>query len=121
MGKREDLKGTTESSLEINSSSATKKLTITTAGQAASRSVDGEDLYSAIGASHPAATVSSPIAIQGQSLSLVNNAPSPGTITSIDIGVIADSDTVVPTSKAVYTQLAGKLAVSSLKIPFYNS
>jgi hypothetical protein len=37
----------------------------------------------------------------------VNNAGSPGTITAIDIGALANSDTVVPTSKAVTTAIAG--------------
>jgi hypothetical protein len=38
-------------------------------------------------------------------ISLVNNAGTPAEITAIDIGTIANSDTVIPTSKAVYTGL----------------
>ena len=38
---------------------------------------------------------------------MVNNAGAPGTVTAIDIGALANSDTVVPTSKAVTTALAG--------------
>ena len=36
-------------------------------------------------------------------ISLVNNAGSPADITAVDVGALADSDTVVPTSKAVKT------------------
>jgi hypothetical protein len=62
---------------------------------------------SAVSLKHAAVTVSAPINLSGQALSLVNNAGSPGTITAIDVGVLANSDTVVPTSKAVTTAIAG--------------
>lgn len=54
---------------------------------------------------HSAVTVSAPIALSGQALSLVNDAA--GTITEIDTGALANSDTVIPTSKAVTTAIAG--------------
>ena len=61
-------------------------------------------IAAAVTASHVAVTVSAPISLTGQALSLVNNAGTPATITAIDIGALATtSDTVVPTSKAVYT------------------
>jgi hypothetical protein len=54
---------------------------------------------------HNAVTVSAPIAKDsGQALSLVNNAMTPAQVTAIDVGTLATTlDTVVPTSKAVYT------------------
>jgi len=70
------------------------------------------DIASAISLKHAAVTVSAPIALSGQAISLVNNAVSPGTITAIDIGVVADSDTVVPTSKAVKTAIAAVVGLS---------
>jgi hypothetical protein len=48
-------------------------------------------------------SVSSPLSVSSGGLSLVNNAVSPATITAIDVGALANSDTVVPTSKAVTT------------------
>ena len=67
----------------------------------------------AVSASHAAATVSAPIALSGQALSLVNNAVSPGTVTVIDIGALAvTSDLVVPTSKAVGTYASAAVAAS---------
>ncbi len=57
--------------------------------------------------SHAAVTVSSPIAITGQAIRLENNAGSPETVTAIDTGALANSDTVVPTSKAVTTAITG--------------
>jgi hypothetical protein len=62
---------------------------------------------SAVSLKHAAVTVSEPINLSGQAISLVNNAASPGTITAIDIGALANSDTVIPTSKAVTTAIAG--------------
>lgn len=51
-------------------------------------------------------TVSAPISLSGQALSLVNNAVSPAAISSFDIGVLsAASDLVIPTSKAVATAI----------------
>jgi len=54
---------------------------------------------------HSAVTVSAPISLSGQALSLVNDAAA--TITEIDTGALANSDTVIPTSKAVTTAIAG--------------
>lgn len=56
---------------------------------------------------HAAVTVSAPISLTGQALSLVNNAGTPGTVAAIDIGVVdAESDLKIPTSKAVATAIA---------------
>ena len=52
-----------------------------------------------------AVTVSAPLSITGQAIKLVNNAGTPKTVTAIDIGALASSDTKVPTSKAVKTSL----------------
>jgi hypothetical protein len=76
-------------------------------------------LESATDLKHAAVTVSAPIALSTQALSLVNNAGAPATVTALDIGALANSDTVVPTSKAVTTALAAKLSITSLKFPFY--
>ena len=54
---------------------------------------------------HSAVTVSAPISLSGQALSLVNDAAA--AITEIDTGALANSDTVIPTSKAVTTAIAG--------------
>jgi hypothetical protein len=54
---------------------------------------------------HAAVTVSAPLSVSGQALSLVNDAAA--TITEIDTGALANSDTVIPTSKAVTTAIAG--------------
>lgn len=59
------------------------------------------DVDSAVSLKHAAVTVSAPISMTGQALSLVNDVT--GTITEIDTGALANSDTKVPTSKAVYT------------------
>ena len=71
------------------------------------------------GAAHDAVTVSAPIALSTQALSLVNNAGAPAAVTAFDIGALANSDTVVPTSKAITTALAAKLNITSLVFPFY--
>ena len=64
-------------------------------------------LESAVDLKHAAVTVSTPIALSGQAISLVNNAVSPGTIISIDVGTLATtSDLSIPTSKAVATYAA---------------
>jgi len=63
------------------------------------------DVASAISLKHAAVTVSVPISLSGQALSLVNDAAA--TITEIDTGALANSDTVIPTSKAVTTAIAG--------------
>lgn len=62
------------------------------------------DVDSAVSLKHAAVTVSAPISLSTQALSLVNDAAA--TVTEIDTGVVADSDTVVPTSKAVKTAIA---------------
>jgi hypothetical protein len=62
-------------------------------------------LESATDLKHAAVTVSAPIAKDaGQALSLVNDAAA--TVTEIDTGALANSDTVIPTSKAVTTAIA---------------
>jgi hypothetical protein len=55
------------------------------------------NLENAVDLKHAAVTVSAPISISTQALSLVNDAA--GTITEIDTAALADSDTVIPTSK----------------------
>lgn len=52
---------------------------------------------------HNAVTVSAPISLATQALSLVNDVV--GTITEIDTGVVASSHTVIPTSQAVVTAI----------------
>jgi hypothetical protein len=69
-------------------------------------------LESATDLKHAAVTVSAPISLSTQAISLVNNAVSPATVTAIDIGALANSDTVVPTSKAVTTALAAVPALT---------
>ena len=58
---------------------------------------------------HPAVSIAtpSPLTLSTQTLSLKNNAGSPAAITAVDTGALADSDTVVPTSKAVRTNVKG--------------
>jgi hypothetical protein len=63
------------------------------------------DVSDAISKKHSAVTVSAPISLSGQALSLVNDAAA--AITEIDTGALANSDTVIPTSKAVTTAIAG--------------
>jgi hypothetical protein len=53
---------------------------------------------------HAAVSVSAPISLNGQAISIVNDAA--GTVTEIDTGALANSDTVIPTSKAVTTAIA---------------
>jgi hypothetical protein len=53
---------------------------------------------------HVAVTISAPLAISTQALSVVNDAAA--TVTEFDTGALANSDTVVPTSKAVTTAIA---------------
>jgi hypothetical protein len=66
---------------------------------------------------HDAVTVSGPLALSGQALSLVNNAVSPGTITAIDIdGTLAgNSDIVLATQKAVKTYADTKTTLAAVK------
>jgi hypothetical protein len=55
----------------------------------------------AVALAHAAVTVSSPLSLSGQAISVVNNAGTPAQVTAIDTGDMANSDTVVPTSGAV--------------------
>lgn len=55
---------------------------------------------------HAPVTVSAPISLSTQALSLINNAGAPATVTAIDVGTLASSDTVIPTSHAVVTAIA---------------
>jgi hypothetical protein len=66
----------------------------------------------AVTASHAAVTVHAPIVLIGQDVELKNNAGSPAQVTAIDIGTLANSDTVIPTSKAVTTALSTKVSGS---------
>jgi len=54
--------------------------------------------------SHAAATVSTPLKVVGQLLSVINDATAE--ITEVDTGVLAASHTVIPTSQAVVTAIA---------------
>ena len=72
---------------------------------------------SAISLKHAAVTVTAPIDLIGQAIKLVNDAA--GTVTEIDTGVLANVDTVVPTSKAVTTAIAASGGLSpSLAIAY---
>lgn len=66
---------------------------------------------------HAAVTVSAPISLSGQAISLVNNAVSPATVTAIDTdGTLAgNSDTAVPTQKAVKTYADTKTTLTAVK------
>jgi hypothetical protein len=71
------------------------------------------DVASAVSLKHAAVTVSAPISLTGQAISLVNNAVSPATITAIDIGALdGTSDVKIPTSKAVSTAIVGATGIS---------
>ncbi len=54
---------------------------------------------------HAAVTIdgTSPLSLSGQAISLKNDAA--GAITEVDTGALTNSDTVIPTSKAVYTPM----------------
>jgi len=54
--------------------------------------------------SHAEVTVSTPLKVVGQLLSVINDAGVE--VTEVDTGVLANSDTVIPTSKAVVTAIA---------------
>lgn len=77
------------------------------------------DIAANTSARHAAVTVSAPISLSGQALSLVNDAAA--SVTAIDTGALANSDTVIPSSKAVTTSLAEKLNITSLVLPFYKA
>ena len=64
------------------------------------------DVASAVSLKHAAVTVSAPIVLTGQAIELKNNAVSPAQVTAIDVGALANTDTVIPTSKAVTTAIA---------------
>jgi hypothetical protein len=107
----------------------TKGLTVTTnagtiAFGAASKTLTISDSTTLNGGTHSGTntgdvTVSAPISLSGQALSLVND--DAGTVTEIDTDTVANDDTKVPTSKAVYTALALKLDAASIVFPFYDS
>lgn len=64
---------------------------------------------------HTAVTIDgtpSPLSLSGQAISLKNNAGSPAAITAVDTGTLADSDTVIPTSKAVLTKIGAYLPLA---------
>jgi hypothetical protein len=65
---------------------------------------------------HDAVTVSAPIVLTGQAIELKNNAGSPAQVTAIDVGTLANSDTVVPTSKAVKTAIAEFIGLFEIDI-----
>ncbi len=58
---------------------------------------------------HAAATVSAPIAVTGQALSIVNDAAA--TVTEVDTGALGNVDTTIPTSKVVTTAIAAHSAL----------
>jgi len=64
-------------------------------------------LESAVDLKHAAVTIdgTSPLSLAGQAISLKNDAAA--AITEVDTGTLADSDTLIPTSKAVKTAIAG--------------
>lgn len=63
------------------------------------------DVASAVSLKHPALTIdgTSPLSLSTQAISLKNDAAA--AITEVDTGTLANSDTVVPTSKAVLTAI----------------
>ena len=75
------------------------------------------DVDSAVSLKHAAVTVSAPISLSTQALSLINNAVSPATVTAIDVGALANSDTVIPTSKAVTTAIGSGMVYPGAGIP----
>ncbi len=81
----------------------------------ATTKITESNLEDAVDKKHVAVTVSAPVSLSGQALSLVNNAGSPATVTTIDIdGTLAgNSDVYVPTQKAVKTYADTKLAKAS--------
>ena len=64
------------------------------------------DVDDAVTKKHAALTIdgTSPLSLSGQAISLKNDAAA--AITEVDTGTLANSDTVVPTSKAVYDAIA---------------
>ena len=67
------------------------------------------DVASAVTLKHAAVTVSAPIALSTQALSLVNDVAA--TVTEIDTGVLGSSDTTIPTSQTVVDAIATHAAV----------
>lgn len=81
--------------------------------------VDGPtktDVDSAVNLKHSAVTIdgTSPLSISGQALTLKNDASN--AITEVDTGALANSDTVVPTSKAVRDY-----AATQIELPFLTA
>jgi hypothetical protein len=74
------------------------------------------NLESATDLKHAAVTVSAPLVLTGQGIELKNNAGSPAQVTAIDIGALANSDTVIPTSKAVTTAIAAGGGITQAEV-----
>jgi hypothetical protein len=72
---------------------------------------------SAVSLKHAAVTVSAPISLSTQAISLVNDAVSPATVTAIAIdGTFAsNSDTLIPTQKAAKTYADTKTTLAAVK------
>jgi hypothetical protein len=68
---------------------------------------------------HSAVTVSAPLSVTGQALSLVNDAAA--TITEIDTGILTSSDTKIPTSKAVSDAIAGFSSSGGYELLVYGA
>jgi hypothetical protein len=78
---------------------------------------DKTNLDSAVSLKHAAVTVSAPISLSTQAISLVNDAVSPATVTAIAIdGTFAsNSDTLIPTQKAAKTYADTKTTLAAVK------
>jgi hypothetical protein len=65
---------------------------------------------------HPALTIdgTSPLSLDGQAISLKND--DGNAITEVDTGTLADSDTLIPTSKAVYDAIAGGTGITHQQV-----
>jgi hypothetical protein len=81
-----------------------KTLTSPKINEAVALTATSTQLNASAAATHAAVTVSAPIVVTGQALSIVNSAAA--TVTAVDTGTLASSDTVIPTSKAVVTAIA---------------
>lgn len=78
---------------------------------AAGKKVDGYDVSVLGAASHAAVTVSAPISISTQALSIVNDAAA--TVTEVDTGALGNVDTTIPTSKVVTTAISTHAALKT--------
>jgi hypothetical protein len=76
------------------------------------------DVDSAISLKHSAATVSTPLSITDQAISIVNDAAA--TVTAVET-TLTNTATKIPASSVVYTGLAAKLNITSLVLPFYKA